>query len=324
MSSNRFRVLLVSVLAVFAVSAVASASASAECLRVAPGETGNRDSTCATNVGASQNLWINGTVEKEFSPGVECAKTAEAGVGKYTSNSCATEGAPKNFIKVLSPPAGEKYEFLKGGASIAGKKFKGTQIGNSILNGSGVGITCTSGSSTGTFAVNTSWVENVNVTFKGCTEGTCKVKSVKPAGAAEEIKTEPIKGVIGEQTGAGAGGEEVAIDLEAENATHTFVELEGEPSPCLPLVKIKNAIIGEVASPVDVEAKKGELKFKENAGGTAQLLQNIEEEGSGGIADGPEHLEGFGTASRLTNTTEIELTTGEAFEVEDGAVEGSD
>ena len=323
MSSKRLKVLLVSLLAVFAVSAVASASASATCLQVVEAKTGNWENNICTITGTSKEFIKVIKLETWLAPGQWCAKVEEAATGNYETNKCeaATKKAGSAFIKVISTP--EPYQFLKGGASIAGKEFKGVQQGNSILRGTGVEIVCTSGTSEGKFATNTSMVEKVKVIFKGCTSagGTCSVKSIKPLGAAGEIITEVLKGVIGEQTGAGAGGDEVALDLEPEtNAEHVFVEIEGAAA-CLALTKVKNAIIGEVFSPIDEEKVEGELKFKENAGGTAQLLQNIEEEGSGGIADGPEHLEGFGTATRLTNNTKIKLTTGEAFEVKDNAAD---
>ncbi len=102
MSTNRLKVLLVSVMAVFAVSAVASASASATCLQVAVAGTGNTDSSCVTNVGVTKNEYIVGTKEKELIPGEWCAKVA-TGAGPYTTNLCTTMGAPKEFIKVFVP-----------------------------------------------------------------------------------------------------------------------------------------------------------------------------------------------------------------------------
>jgi hypothetical protein len=204
----------------------------------------------------------------------------------------------------------EKYEFLKEGKGIGGETFKGKQVGNSILKATGLEITCTSGSSEGTFAANTSKIEKVKVTFKGCKGGACKVSN-KGNPNEEEIKTEAIKGTLGETT-IGALESNVGIDLEPEGTT-TFVELEGHPTGCgIPLTKLKGSVIGEV-TPVNTSTKIGTLKFKE-AGGV-QEIQNIEEEGSEGVVDNGDVLTGFTGNDRLINETTIELTSKAAFEV---------
>lgn len=326
MSTNRLKVLLVSLLAAFAISAIASASASAACYRVAPAgaTTGNKDSTCSSNTKVTKNEYINGTKVTLLKQGEWCAKVETAGTGQFSDNKCEVTTGAKEFIKVFA--AEEPYTFFKGGVGIATKKFTGTQVGSSILRATGLVITCTSGSSTGTFAGNTSKVEEVEVKFHECTSsGTCEVHSKNvPVGGdrdsdSDEIITGKIQGTLGETT-VGALESNVGIDLEPEGST-TFVELEGQPANCIPPTKIKGSVIGAV-TPVNVSQKTGTLKFAENAGGTEQLIQSIEEEGSEGNADpAKDVLTGFIGQNRLTNETTIELTTKEAFEVHNPSVE---
>jgi hypothetical protein len=72
MSSNRLRILLVSMLAVFAISAIASASASAK------------------------GWWV--------------CKQVAAGTGTFNSSLCNVEGGTREW-EILAVPAGEKWEF---------------------------------------------------------------------------------------------------------------------------------------------------------------------------------------------------------------------
>ncbi|HZL16113.1 MAG TPA: hypothetical protein VFG23_00080 [Polyangia bacterium] len=216
-----------------------------------------------------------------------------------------------------------KYEFLKGGAGLSPKEFTGKQGGNSVLRATGLEVICTEGSSTGKFATNTSKVEKVIVKFHGCTSnaGKCEVHSKNVPvngdrdGDSDEIVTSQINGTLGATT---TGTSKVGLDLEPTGST-TFTELEFVGKECPSLAKIKGSVIGEI-SPVNSGAigtgqvVKHTLKFEENAT-KEQLIQNIEEEGKGGTADNGDVLTGFAGNNRLTNTTEIELTSKEAFEV---------
>lgn len=212
----------------------------------------------------------------------------------------------------------EKYEFLKGGVGISGKEFRSAQVGNSILRiSNAIEITCRSGSSKGKFATNTSNVEKVKVTFDTCTApkeggGTCEFSnSGNPD--EDELKMGEIKGTLGETT----VGTTVGLDLAPETGSTSFVEIEGHPAGgggCGLLTKLKGSVIGEVVSPINGEKVTGTLKFAENAT-KEQLIQNIEEEGSEGVVDNGDALASVYSSNRLINTTEIELTTKEAFEV---------
>ena len=106
MSHSRTRILLVSLLAVFAVSIVASSSASAftSCYRVAEKGTGNKDNSCVTDEGGAKNEYITiAALEKELKPGEWCAKVKEATTGNYEDNACTKKVAKKEYIKVKVP-----------------------------------------------------------------------------------------------------------------------------------------------------------------------------------------------------------------------------
>lgn len=109
---SRVKLILLSLLAVVALSAVASASASAAtCYQVAVAGTGNMDGTanCTTNVGPTANNYILATaLAKQLKKGEWCAEVA-AGTGQFKDNLCTSAVAPKNFVKVLVP----EYEFYR-------------------------------------------------------------------------------------------------------------------------------------------------------------------------------------------------------------------
>jgi hypothetical protein len=101
----RIRTLILSLLAVLAIGAVASASASAVttsfCYKANVAGKGNRDSSCITNAGATANDYINVTkLTEEKAAGVWCAEVFTAGTGEYSEGKCKVLGAPKDFIEV--------------------------------------------------------------------------------------------------------------------------------------------------------------------------------------------------------------------------------
>ncbi len=108
MSCNRLRVLLASLLAVFAVSAVASASASAtgQCYKVITATTGTfEEPTCVGAAGTKAYIKVI-SLEKELTtPSEWCAKVAKP-TGKFSDAACSKEEAgatEKEFIKVHVP-----------------------------------------------------------------------------------------------------------------------------------------------------------------------------------------------------------------------------
>jgi hypothetical protein len=98
---------MISLFAVFALSAAASASsASAECYKVAEKETGNYKTRSAAGVceekGAKRE-YIKAKTVTQIKPGEWCAKVEEAGTGNKDISCVTNEGASKNeYIKVMA------------------------------------------------------------------------------------------------------------------------------------------------------------------------------------------------------------------------------
>lgn len=97
MSSNQLRLLLLSVMAVFAISAVASASASAStpgCYRVAVAGTGAWEkSTCLAPAGTTKEYVMVEKVETQLKPGEWCAKVKAGEPSRFSNNTCTTAHA---------------------------------------------------------------------------------------------------------------------------------------------------------------------------------------------------------------------------------------
>jgi hypothetical protein len=102
MSSNRLKVLLVSLLAVFAVSAVASATASAaapefiRCAKVKAGEKSRyKDAGC-------KNEEIGGGFAKVVAAPGECAKVKAGEQSRWQNAVCTIEEVEGGFTKVVA------------------------------------------------------------------------------------------------------------------------------------------------------------------------------------------------------------------------------
>src|ERR1039458_1610140 len=103
---TRIRLIMLSILAVFAISAVASASASAAatCYRVAVPKAGTFSNEECTETGGTKAY-----IKAELATGINarewCAKVAKP-TGKYSNNACTEEktgATEKEYIKVLLP-----------------------------------------------------------------------------------------------------------------------------------------------------------------------------------------------------------------------------
>jgi hypothetical protein len=118
---SRIRLILLSVVALCAVSASASASASAAtCYQVAKAGTGNLDNSCVTNEGPTKNNYIAVTkLENKLKKGEWCAKVEVAKTGNYKNAACTEKVAEQEFIKVLVP----EYQFYTCKKLGAGNKF---------------------------------------------------------------------------------------------------------------------------------------------------------------------------------------------------------
>jgi len=302
MSSNRLRLLLVSVMAVFVVSAVASASASATCYKVAEKETGNRkEATCGAAMVKGEFIKIKG-VPKDLNNGKGelCGEVEEKETGNYATLATCEAGTPKvakgEFIRVLeneneqqrfspgfvgfscSEAAGGHREYatdaecekVEGAETVGGKWHRHTTTfasteGVSTLTASGVTVTCQKDTDKGELWGKES-VANVVVTFKECKgkKGTeeCKVKS-KGATGAEEVVTNTLKGELGE-VAAAESATGVGLLLEGESPpVSVFVTLEGT---CLPAggSAVEGSVVGEV-TPVNTLQLTDEVIFEVNA-----------------------------------------------------------
>lgn len=101
---SRIRLTLLSVLAVYAVSAVASASASATCYKVATAGAGTFSNNICTVVGGAKEYIKVSKLETELKVGEWCAKVETAATGTYEENACMKAKAGGEFIKVEAKP----------------------------------------------------------------------------------------------------------------------------------------------------------------------------------------------------------------------------
>lgn len=101
---SRIRIIMLSLLAVFAVGAVASGSAlavtSAPCYQVAEVGTGTfSDAHCLAAGGSKEYVKVKALVTK-LKEGEWCAQVTTAATGNYEDNACTKKVAGKEFIKV--------------------------------------------------------------------------------------------------------------------------------------------------------------------------------------------------------------------------------
>jgi hypothetical protein len=267
---------MVAALAVFAVSAVASASASAAgCYKVATAGTGTFEAqgvgVCAKAGGTKEYIEVE-KLEKELKVGEWCAKVTKP-TGIYSNNACTETKAgatEKEYIKVLTDPT-EQQEFLnKNGKEVEKKGFV-SEEGVSTLAVTGASVTCQKDTDAGKL-VGLESADKVVVTFKECKgkKGTeeCKVKS-KGAAGSEEIVTNSLKGELGEVAAAEAT-KEVGLLLEGESS-NVFVTLEGACLPVTPSA-VEGSVVGEV-TPLPL-ALMDNVEFLLNAG--AQKIKTFE------------------------------------------------
>jgi len=318
MSSNRIRILLTSLLAVFAISAVASASASAGCYKVAPpgAKTGNyEDNKCTVKVAAKE--YIKATLVRHVAgeSGVWCAKVEEAGTGNK-DESCETNvGTTKNeYIKVME--SWDEYEVCQEGGTEkytehlcstksgtgkwswlpipAGKKFAVTSTGGAFeLTGGGSSSDCTAVTNTGEIGPGG---ESTNVTLKftGCTNDSKKCEAFAPAandGTGEIVVSGITDQLVQRETSLGV---KVLADEFKENATtKEFVTIEFEvpgTEECkeTPTTKVKKQVAGQCTNITVAGQGETELIFPK-----PELLGNT--------------LEAFGVKASLFGTATVSL-----------------
>ena len=320
----RLRTLMISLLAVFALGAVSSASASAaDCLKVAEPGTGHWEkNTCTTPVGTTNEYVEVEKVETQLKPGEWCAKvkagepsrfsnntctTAHVGTGEftkvkvsvdewevckkegteeYTTNQCATKAAGGKF----------SWEVLGAGVTenITSKKVPGS--GPEVLTAGGNVLTCTSATGNGTITGGKPGTDLTTSLSTGCTinEAGCSVKTTGRKNGEIEWSNIPTK----LEHRKNEKGTEVVVDnfeskenakKEKEIATY---HLEGTCPGGLPgEFRLTGTIAAEVKNLSD---GKVELNFPE-----PQLEKDT--------------LEAFGARVNFTSRDELSLENGGAL-----------
>jgi hypothetical protein len=310
MSSSRIRILLVSLMAVFAISAVASASASATCYKVAEPETGRFETWAKCEAGTpviAKGAWIDvSKLETELKPGEWCALVKTAKTGNYKDNKCTAKMAEGEFIKVLVPQkrwwgckevAGEgkepptkydehkcntqakelklrKWEWVK---EAAGEKWKTVSKGGVFTLTAGTKVvTCKKVKDEGN-SEELGKDEATNITFEECStsESKCLVKSKGGTNGTVVVTSVPTQLV--------ERGGKLADEFKENATTKEFVTLQfekegGGACATLPETKVKGQVAAEC-----INLANGEIELN---------FPNPELPGN--------TLNAFGVASKLT------------------------
>lgn len=191
----------------------------------------------------------------------ECAKAPKVEkkyTGRYTDKKCSKEASEAERLEGKT----NKYELKEGVGK--GKEFKGKGAGANLeVVGIG-GVACTSSSDEGKFA-SPKTAAGITVTFKGCELSGHKCENTGKAG---EIKTNPLKGVVGYINRA---THEVGVDLSAESGTYEAKFDCGELE-----MRVSGSVVGLVTSPLNVFTKVATLEFTQSAG--RQHVQSLEGE----------------------------------------------
>jgi hypothetical protein len=277
-------------MAVFAVSAVASASASATCFKVAVAHTGNyEDSSCTVRDTVEEYIKVS-KLETRLKAGEWCAKVEEPETGNYGDAACTKAKAAGAYIKVglvkefehcvkqttktfeytekecktkSSNKTGEfEKESVPAGSTI---KFTGKEGVSHFYTANFKGIlivlTCTGDTSKGEIT-GAKTIARVTVTFTGCTakEGEKTGCSIKTAGQpAGTMKLNSLRGTLGTVAKAEAVSE-VGESLEPEG-TGGFWTAEAECLSEFKTFQVAGSVIGEV-KPINVMQTTGELIFE--------------------------------------------------------------
>src|ERR1700735_3025010 len=149
----RIRMIGLSLVAMFAMSAVVTSAASAvpakpyfkECAPVAAGTGTFEKSTCTGAAGTKEFIWVAGG-------NTECREVTTAGTGTFEKSTCAGAAGTKEFIKVKTP--------LK-------NKFTSKSGAGKLVTAGGEEVKCTGDTDTGE-TTGPKTVGNVVVKFTGC------------------------------------------------------------------------------------------------------------------------------------------------------------
>lgn len=325
--STIFRKTLICLIAVFAVGAVASASASATCYKVAVAGTGHWENSTCTTVGTTKAYVEVEKLETPLGAGEWCAKVKPTEPSTYKNNTCteANTGTGE-FTKVLN----NRVWTVKGATLATGvpKAFTITKSGSFVLTAGTEKITCTEQ------VVEGGEIENVLVETKGPTgrdKGTTRFKKCTASKAGCTV-TEPIvvKGttILAETTGTPAkivdvflpeAGKELTpaeiTKFEGEKAgkatteqekLHPYTKIEQTGTGCVAATTVEgDGVAGEF--PVEGEATSHVLNFPVTAITPVRLWNGLTI---------TLKLKAFGVAAKEVGSLTIALTTGEAFGVQ--------
>jgi hypothetical protein len=267
----RIRTLIISLLAVFAISAIASASASA-------------GPTCVPNLG--------GTFKCEWE--VQECKAVTGGI--FTNGTCEVVGAG-GFGET-----GTRGKLAAGKKRLVTSKIKsGTTF---VLKASGIEVKCKSATDEGTITGSSPGTDETTVTFDTCTTSIpgCLVKSATQKAGNILVKNIGTKLVEGE-TMAG-----VKVLAEEFFKAGEFVTLEfgkkevGEP----PTSTLTEKCSGTIPLIAKVTGKVFAIVTSEGAGGKTITLTFP----AGGLKTPVNALKVFGLAAELVGEEEVSLVGG--------------
>jgi hypothetical protein len=210
----------------------------------------------------------------------------------------------------LAADPGHQQEFNK---ELVKKKFVSKE-GKGVLTVAGIAITCTADTNTGE-TIGKESLRNVVVTFTGCEEPKTPCPVNSPGSGSGVIKTNALKGELGEVAKAEATSE-VGLLLEPETGSE-FVKLEGS---CIIKTAVEGKVVGEV-TPLTLSTKHN-LEFAVSAG--KQKIKTFERSNAlhcGTVCKEDEVIKAKLTAFGLEATEESlkdEVTFEEAIEVVKG------
>jgi len=314
MGSNRLKLLLVSMLAVFAISAIASASASAGCYKVNKAGSGTWLTNTCTTTGATKE-YVKATLVGHVAgeSGVWCAKVEAGEPSTYKNNTCTEEKTGTGeYTKVME--SWDEYEVCQEGGTEkytehkcstksgtgkwswlpipAGKKFPVESTGKAFELTNGIKSSdCKAVTNTGEIEA-TGKSSGITLKFTGCENDpkTCEAFSKGKPGT-KEIEVTGLTDQLVQRHTHGGGGPVVADEFKENATTKEFVTIEFKEGavacPNYPPTKVK----GQVA---------GECKNATTSGGvgvTELVFPNPELEGNS--------LEAFGVKSSLFGTANV-------------------
>lgn len=309
-NSRHIRTLLVALAAVFALSAVAVASASAAkpefviCAKVAVAGTGAWNNKVCTEKDLSNEYIKVLPPWKKFAAGVWCAPVAEGESGRYKDEGCTEEAIPGGFVKVESAAANPLA-------------FTSTSPTGYLENAKGEKIECKSDSNEG--VITGPKTVTVTVKFKECKGplGTTCTSTAPKAKNSGEIETNSLTGTLGY---INAAAKEVGLSLKPTTGT-LFTKFKCELIGIGEEIEVGegtgkggDSVIGTV-TPVGSVSTTGELNYlcKSGSSGT-QAIGSFE----GGTTDVLESKKGSSGAweKSCQNSPKDVITFAEPTEVE--------